>query len=70
MSCPLCRSTRFYIKNDEDEYETHEFELCQGQIRFDDEEHMEEAPDVTQECEIFCQRCAWHGPLNKLKSTS
>jgi len=66
MACPLCRSAKFYIKDPEDEYETHEFELTQDHIRFEDEENMEEVPEVTKECEIFCQRCAWHGPFDSL----
>lgn len=63
MACPLCRSNQFYIKDTEDEYETYEFEVTQGRICF---ENGEENPEVTQECEIFCQRCAWHGPFKEV----
>jgi len=66
MACPLCRSTKFYIKDTEDEYETYDFELKQGQVCFEDELDTAEAPEVTEDCEVFCQRCAWHGPLEKV----
>ena len=66
MACPLCRSSKFYIKDAEDEYETYEFEVTHGRICFEDEETREGNPEVTQECEIFCQRCAWHGPFKDL----
>ena len=69
MTCPYCRSVKFYVKDAEDEYETYEFELDQGQIRFEDEENIECIPEVTDNCEIFCQKCAWHGPLLQVKKT-
>lgn len=66
MACPVCRCEKFYIKNPQDSFETREFEYKNGQINYTDEDG--DAPDleVTQECEIYCQRCAWHGPVKQM----
>ena len=67
MACPLCKSQQFYIKNPEDSFETYDFELEDGRLRFDDPESAPTTDQIEKEEEIFCQRCAWHGPFDKIK---
>lgn len=66
MACPVCRCAKFYIKDPQDGYETREFEYNNGSIDYDDADSDESDLEVTPECEIYCQRCAWHGPLNQI----
>jgi hypothetical protein len=65
--CPLCGSQRFYIKDAEDQFEMYEFDLKEGEIAFDPEVSGSELPDVTDETETYCDKCAWHGKLETLK---
>jgi hypothetical protein len=37
MKCPVCGSLNFFVKDPEDEYETHEFELKGDSVVFDSE---------------------------------
>lgn len=64
MACPICRCDQFYIKDDDDQYETHEFTAKPDGIRF--EECEKDASQLAADCEVFCTRCAWHGPLNQV----
>ena len=64
MACPVCRSNQFFVKDPEDAFELYEFEAQDGQVRFDDPEAAQEAPPVNGGQEIFCRRCAWHGPFD------
>ncbi len=59
--CPVCGSTRFYVKDPTDEYETYEFNLENGQPVF-----LAENQELLPETESFCQRCSWHGPWRVL----
>ena len=61
MACPICKSSKFYVKNPEDAYAYYEFEYQDGQIRFADPETASEAPEIDVDREVFCQRCSWHG---------
>ena len=67
MACPLCKSDHFYVKDPEDEYETFEFRLKDGAVDFDDAASAGVAPEITADREIFCRRCAWHGPRRKIE---
>ena len=67
MACPLCKSQRFYVKDPEDVFETYDFELQNGQLHFEDPQSAPKQEQVKEESEIFCQRCAWHGPYDQIK---
>lgn len=60
--CPICGSQRFFVKDPDDEYETHEFELAAGQAVF-----KNEPQDIQAETETYCCRCSWHARFNALE---
>ena len=64
--CPLCGSLRFYVKDSEDEYEIHEFDLTDGKIVSQGEEEAE-LLRIEAETETYCSKCAWHGKLRSLQ---
>lgn len=66
MACPICQSNHFYVKDPEDEFEIYEFKCQDGQIQYEDEETEAEAPEMSEDPEIYCQRCAWHGKIEKV----
>ena len=66
MKCPICNSVNFYVKDPEDEYETYEFELKEGQVAFSSENDAAEAPEIRDVTEAFCDKCSWHGKLEEL----
>lgn len=66
MACPVCRSDLFYIKDPEDSYETYDFQWLNGDIRFEDADNSIQLAEVTPVREVFCQKCAWHGPLQAI----
>ncbi len=61
MACPVCKSHQFYIQDPSDEYEVHEFECRDGQIRFTETEADDGQAEISEDNEVFCQICAWHG---------
>jgi hypothetical protein len=66
MACPVCRCEKFYIKDPQDSFETREFEYKNGLVSYADDAGDAVDLEVTPACEIFCQRCAWHGSLNQI----
>ena len=64
MACPICKSNDFYTKNPADDYDIFEFTYENGQARYEDEEAEADAPEMSKNPEIYCQRCAWHGKIN------
>ena len=66
MKCPLCSSVNFYIKDPQDEYETYEFELKDGQVEYSSEDEAAAAPGVQDQTETFCNKCSWHGKFKEL----
>ena len=66
MKCPVCSCANFYIKDPEDEYETYEFELKDGQFAFSSEDDAAAAPEIQDQTEAFCNKCSWHGNLKEL----
>lgn len=66
MKCPLCGCQNFFVKNPDDEFETFEFSVASGEVRFDADEQG--APEVREATETFCNRCSWHGKLQELKT--
>ena len=66
MKCPTCGCENFYVKDKEDEYEIYEFSTAGEKIAFDDSLNPQEVPEITDEIETFCDKCAWHGKFNTL----
>ncbi len=66
MSCPVCGSKQFYVKDQDDEYESHDFELVKGQVVFEEGSLQDEALDGDTDTETFCNKCAWHGKLQEI----
>jgi hypothetical protein len=58
---------RFYLKDVDDEYETYEFDTSGGKVKFFDNSYEDQHPEITNEVETFCGKCAWHGKFAVLK---
>jgi hypothetical protein len=69
MKCPLCGCQNFFVKNPDDEFETREFSVASGEVRFSAGAADDPASDVREATETFCNRCSWHGKLQDLKKT-
>lgn len=68
MECPFCGCQSFYVKDPDDEYETHAFDVNGGEIIFSqDGPDVDSPPAVGDETESYCSRCAWHGKIKELK---
>jgi hypothetical protein len=68
LKCPDCGAQRFYVKDPEDQYNIFEFDLREGEIVFTDSQvESEQPPEVNEETETFCDRCAWHDKFKSLK---
>ncbi len=63
MKCPTCRCEQFYVKDPDDEYEIYNFTTQNGHIAFDPKLDSSSLPEITNQSETFCDRCAWHGQL-------
>jgi hypothetical protein len=66
MKCPACGSESFYTKDPDDQYNIFEFSLKEGRIIFNPEDTESTQPDIVEETETFCQRCAWHDKFKTL----
>lgn len=66
MACPICQSNHFYVKDPEDEFEIYECKCQDGQIQYEDDDAEDDAPKMSDNPEIYCQRCAWHGKIEKM----
>ena len=67
MVCPLCGCDHFYVKNPEDEYETFEFDVRNGEIVFTSEDVERECPEIKEGTETYCDNCAWHGKWKEIE---
>jgi hypothetical protein len=68
MTCPLCGSQSFYVKDPEDPYQIYKFNLAGGKILISPGAGGEsETPEIVAETETYCGRCAWHGKFHLLK---
>ena len=67
MKCPTCGCEAFYVKDADDEYDIYEFTCSGGQIEFSDTIDTEDTPQIQDETETFCNRCAWHGQFGTFK---
>ena len=66
MTCPMCGSRRFFIKDPDDPYETYPVEIKAGQLSFDLETNANDVPEIQNDTEAYCEKCAWHGKLEKM----
>jgi hypothetical protein len=69
MECPVCGCQDFFVKDPEDEYETFEFSVAGGEVRFSADGEGQPAADVRATTETFCNRCAWHGKFGELEKS-
>ena len=67
MACPFCGCETFYVKDPDDEFETYEFTLKNGEIVFSDEVDESASLPMGDETSTHCNRCAWNGRLQDLK---
>jgi hypothetical protein len=67
MACPICNSGEFLVKDLDNSFDFWEFDLSNGQISFDDDDAAGEAPEMTDDREVFCRRCSWHGKIETIK---
>ena len=67
MKCPLCKYQKFYLKDPEDEYETYGFSCASDDICFDADVNDADIPELTDDTRIYCDNCAWNGPLQEIK---
>ncbi|MGD9248669.1 MAG: hypothetical protein PVI60_11960 [Desulfobacteraceae bacterium] len=67
MACPVCQSIDFYLKDPVDQFEIYEFKCRNGKIEYTDEETEAEAPTISEDPEIYCKRCSWHGKITHVE---
>jgi len=67
MKCPVCGCKNFYVKDPDDEYTCYEFTFKDGQVCLDPEIADSEAPEIKDQTETYCNKCAWHDKFQKLK---
>jgi len=67
MKCPTCGCKRFYIKDTDDAYEIYEFTASNGNVEFDADIEAQNIPEITNEIETYCDKCAWHGKFETLE---
>ncbi len=58
--CPACGCERFYVKDPGDEYECYEFKFREGRVFYEQGVSADEAPELVDDMEVFCNACAWH----------
>ena len=66
-ACPFCGCREFYVKDPDDAFEVHAFEIRDEEIVFHDLEEDGNAPEVQDQTETYCESCAWHGKFSELK---
>ncbi|MCU0588431.1 MAG: hypothetical protein MUF52_09765 [Syntrophobacteraceae bacterium] len=64
--CPVCASRKFFVKDEEDEFEVHDFEIVGGEVVFQESGDPAEAPRLEDGTEAYCGRCSWHGAMERL----
>jgi len=67
MKCPDCGTDHFYVKDPEDQYNISEFNLAKGKIEYVEPEDDGEQVEVSEDTEVFCNKCAWHDKFKTLK---
>jgi hypothetical protein len=66
MKCPICGCENFYVKDDDDGYEIYEFSCSEETVKFDSSLEEKEIPQMTDDTETYCNKCAWHGKFRIL----
>jgi hypothetical protein len=69
MTCPVCGCERFYVKDPDDEFDIHEFDLQGGGVVFTAKKVDGTKPDIQDETETYCGNCSWHGKFKELKKS-
>ena len=69
MTCPMCGCEHFYVKDLDDEYEMHEFDLQGGEVIFTAGEADAGKPEIRDETETFCDNCSWHGKFREISKS-
>jgi hypothetical protein len=64
---PHCGCITFYVKDSDDEYETYEFGINDGEAVLSKEVNVSECPATDGENRINSNECAWYGKLMKAK---
>ena len=67
MKCPDCGRRKFYIKDPNDQYTIREVQLDKDEVVYLDEDDETSHLQVSNDTELFCDRCAWHDKFKKLK---
>ena len=67
MKCPACGCKNFYVKNPDDEYNVYEFTCNDGNISFEDDIGEDDVLQINDSTEAYCNKCAWHGKIEKSK---
>jgi hypothetical protein len=60
MKCPDCGAKRFYVKDPEDQYNIASFNLKERALEYLDVTTEADHIPISEDTEIFCDRCAWH----------
>jgi hypothetical protein len=64
---PFCGCDRFYVKDSEEEYETYEFKISNGEVVFTPEDGESECPEIRDDTEAYCDNWAWYGKWTEIK---
>ena len=67
MKWSVCGCSEFYVKDSDDEYTYYEFTIKNGQVCFASGIDSSEAPEIKNQTETYCNKCAWHDKLQILK---
>jgi hypothetical protein len=67
MACPMCGQKDFFVKDPEDEYETFEFHMKDGEIVFPSETDGSECPEIKEQTRVYCSNCAWNGQRREIR---
>jgi hypothetical protein len=67
MKCPICGCQDFFVKNPDDEFDTREFSVGGGEVKFSADAEGEPLPELREATEAFCNKCTWHGEFQQLK---
>lgn len=67
MKCPDCGTRKFHIKDPDDQFTIRELQLDEDEIAYLDEDDEVSHLQVSDDTELFCDRCAWHDKFKALK---
>ncbi|MBW1987712.1 MAG: hypothetical protein JRI50_10915 [Deltaproteobacteria bacterium] len=67
MKCPVCGSKSFFVRDPDEEYEVHEFDLQDSKIVFNPDHSGPEMPEIVDDTDTYCNKCSWQGKFGMLK---